>query len=197
MTESPYLNHPEEKWMNITQDLVNNFPLSKEEIVKTVLDAWEDFYSSSFGNGNLTIGKDIFLPAQATGVILEKLIASILENKYPDTWKGGYKKVDKDIISLQDDLYSFEIKTSSSLSGLYGNRSTGYRSDNSRKSRTGYYLVVNYLLPKEEDTSKKVRKIRFGWIDDDDWVGQKQASGQQASIGSHLAKLKLITLFQA
>ena len=197
MTISPYLDYPEDEWPAITRDLVENFPLSQEEIVKTVLDAWDDFYSSSFGNGNLTIGTDIFLPAQATGVILEKLIASILENKYPDTWKGGYEKTHKDIINLKDDQFSFEIKTSSSPSGLYGNRSTGYRSDNSRKRRTGYYLVINYLLPKEEDTNKKVRKIRFGWIDDDDWVGQKQASGQQASIGAHLAKLKLITLFQA
>ena len=197
MTESPYLNHPEEEWPQITKGLVDGFPLSREEIVKTVLEAWDNFYTSSFGNGKLTIGKDIFLPAQATGVILEKLIASILENKYPKLWKGGHEKTHKDIIHLEDDQFSFEIKTSSSPSGLYGNRSTGYRSDNSRKSRTGYYLVINYLLPKEEDTNKKVRKIRFGWIDDDDWVGQEQASGQQASIGAHLAKLKLITLYQA
>ncbi|EFA68235.1 hypothetical protein CRC_03313 [Cylindrospermopsis raciborskii CS-505] len=50
--------------------------------------AWDDLYSSSFGTSRLKIGKDIFLPAQATGVILEKLIAFHRAKKFP-TWRGG------------------------------------------------------------------------------------------------------------
>ena len=49
-------------------------------------------------------------------------------------------------------------------------------------------------MPKEDDLSYQLWKIRFGWIDDEDWIGQKEASGQQASIGKKLAGLKLITL---
>ncbi len=54
--------------------------------------------------------------------------------------------------------------------------------------------MINYKLPKEEDLTRTIWKIRFGWIDDQDWLGQKKATGQQASIGAKLARLKLITL---
>jgi hypothetical protein len=54
--------------------------------------------------------------------------------------------------------------------------------------------VINYKLPTAEDLSRKLWQIRFGWIDDTDWRGQSKPSGQQASILSDLAKLKLITL---
>ncbi|MFM6070027.1 MAG: ScaI family restriction endonuclease, partial [Dolichospermum sp.] len=77
---------------------------------------------------------------------------------------------------------------------FYYHRNTGNISDNRTKYRSGYYLVINYKLPKEDDLIYQLRKIRFGWIDDEDWVGQKQASGQQASIGKKLEQVKLITL---
>lgn len=195
MTTSPYSSAPENKWVSITQILVDRFPLSVDTIVEIVQSAWNDLYSSSFGKGRLRVGNEIFLPAQATGVILEKLISTELEARDPDTWQGGTLKPHKDVLNLKDENFSFEIKTSSSASGLFGNRSTGYRSSGSIKQRTGYYLVINYKLPTPDDTDHHIRKIRFGWIDDDDWVGQKQSSGQQASIGAKLAKLKLITIF--
>ena len=194
MIESPYKNFPEEEWTEITEKLVSSFPINKEEIVLLVKEAWHLFYTSTLGG--LSIGKDIFLPAQATGVIIEKLIANILHAKYPTIWQGGIDKNHKDIINIENSFYSFEIKTSSSSNGIYGNRSTGFRSVDSRKIRTGYYLAINYLLPTETNPDKKIIKIRFGWIDDDDWVGQKESSGQQASISSQKAKLKLLTLFQ-
>jgi len=193
MLLSPYMNHLESEWLEITNKLIEEFPLSSEVLVSIVESAWEDLYNSSFGNSGLKIGQDIFLPAQATGVILEKLIAVHLANQYSE-WRGGKTKQEKDIVYTINDRFSFEIKTSSSKSGLYGNRSTGHRSDNRTKYRTGYYLVINYKLPKEDDLSHQLWKIRFGWIDDEDWIGQKEASGQQASIGKKLAELKLITL---
>ena len=194
MTSSPYKGIPEDQWMNITKNLVANFPLSPQNITDIVHTAWEDIYSSSFGGANLKIGTDIFLPAQATGIIIEKLIAVHLHNTNP-LWRGGISKTEKDIINTQDDHFSFEIKTSSSKNGLYGNRSTGHQSDYRTKNRAGYYLVVNYKLPKEDHTIHYIRKIRFGWIDDEDWIGQLKPTGQQASIGAKLARLKLITLF--
>jgi len=193
---SPYEGKDNSEFASITRKLVDDFPISRQELVEIVSEAWKDIYTSSFGNSELCIGKDIFIPAQATGVILEKLIAIKLSNRYPKAWRGGIHKSEKDIVCLYNDNNSFEIKTSSSASGLYGNRSTGHRSDNSVKSRTGYYLVVNYKLPTEIDPSKGIKKIRFGWIDDSDWVGQDKPTGQQASIGSELARLKLITLLE-
>lgn len=197
MTNTPYKNQAEDDWLSITHGLVRNFPITKEKIVEIVVTSWDDFYSSKIGLTELAIGRDIFIPAQATGVILEKIIASKLSRHNPKIWVGGTEKNHKDIENLEDSQFSFEIKTSSSQNGVYGNRSTGFRSGSSKKVRSGYYLVVNYLLPTESEPERKIRKIRFGWIDDDDWVGQKQSSGQQASIGSKLAKLKLIPIFES
>jgi hypothetical protein len=162
-------------------------------LVYVVESAWNDLYSASFGDTGLHIGRDIFLPAQASGVILERLIAVHLNRISPD-WRGGIAKIEKDIVYQPESKYSFEIKTSSSRSGLYGNRSTGHRAERRTKFRTGYYLVVNYKLPTPDDQTRDLLNIRFGWIDDEDWVGQVQPTGQQASIGVELARLKLITI---
>ncbi|PNJ93396.1 hypothetical protein CEP10_15860 [Cylindrospermopsis raciborskii S07] len=74
--------------LKITEKLIQEFPLSSEVLISIVELAWDDLYSSSFGTSRLKIGKDIFLPAQATGVILEKLIAFHRAKKFP-TWRGG------------------------------------------------------------------------------------------------------------
>lgn len=194
MLASPYKDKPREQWRTITEQLVETFPLPMAELCSTVHSAWNDLYASSFGNTGLKIGTDIFLPAQATGVILERLIAVHLKMRFSG-WRGGNTKIEKDIIFENELKFSFEIKTSSSASGLYGNRSTGHRSLARTKFRSGYYLAINYQLPTEYDMSNKIRQIRFGWIDDDDWVGQSKPTGQQASIGSELAKLKLIRIY--
>jgi hypothetical protein len=195
MLNSPYEGIEEAKYIDITKKLMDEFPLSIDVIVSVVQEAWNDLYTSSFGSTEIKIGEDIFLPAQATGVILEKLIAVRLSNM-DSNWRGGEAKTEKDIVCLTNDKYSFEIKTSSSKNGLYGNRSTGHKSKNSTKHRSGYYLVINYELPKEDNPFKSIRKIRFGWIDDSDWKGQAQSSGQQASIGADLAKIKLLTIYE-
>jgi hypothetical protein len=193
MLISPYSNEPRSNWLKVTQQLIDAFPLSKDTIIAIVESAWEDIYSSSFGQSNLKIGRDIFLPAQAIGVIFEKLIAFRLAQNHAG-WRSGQIKQEKDIVYTLNERYCFEIKTSCSKSGLYGNRSTGHTSDNRVKYRTGYYLVINYKLPTAEDLSRKLWQIRFGWIDDTDWRGQSKPSGQQASLSSELTKLKLITL---
>lgn len=193
MLISPYIKDSESSWLAITNRLVQEFPISSSNLILIVETAWNDFYGSRIGAAELIIGQDLFLPAQATGVILERLISFHLSNKFPN-WRGGNRKIEKDIVCNYNDLFSFEIKTSSSKTGLFGNRSTGHRSKSRTKYRSGYYLVVNYKLPTEDDMSKHIWKIRFGWIDDEDWVGQKEPTGQQASIGVELAKLKLVTL---
>lgn len=192
--KSPYTGIPEADWPKVTERLVAQFPLDSDTLCSVVNSAWNDIYASSFGDTNLKIGADIFLPAQATGVIIEKLIAVHLASLDP-VWRGGTLKTEKDIVHTKKENFSFEIKTSSSKKGLYGNRSTGHRSDNRTKNRAGYYLVVNYKLPKEDDLDRFIFNIRFGWIDDEDWVGQAKPTGQQASIGAKLAHLKLATLF--
>jgi hypothetical protein len=196
MIKSPYAGHPETSWSAITETLVQQFPVKPPVLVATVQAAWDDLYASSIGRSALVIGRDIFLPAQATGVILERLIGLQLSQRAAG-WRAGNRKTEKDIVCVKDPGFSFEIKTSSSKSGLYGNRSTGHMSIARTKIRTGYYLVVNYGLPTEDDSSRSIQSIRFGWIDDADWVGQAEPTGQQASIGAKLAGKKLKILHGA
>jgi hypothetical protein len=193
MIISPYSDHPQSEWPNITKKLVDLFPIPMEQIIDVVETCWNDLYASSIGKSGLKIGTDIFLPAQATGVVLERLIGVEMQKRF-DGWRGGQSKTEKDIVFEKELKFSFEVKTSSSKSGLYGNRSTGHRAEGRTKFRTGYYLVINYKLPTEQDPSHALYNVRFGWIDDDDWVGQAQPTGQQASIGVQLARLKLITI---
>lgn len=193
MQTSPYKNASPSEWPEITKKLVDQFPLSMPTLVQIVEAAWYDLYTASFGNDNWSIGRDILLPAQASGVILEQLIAKHL-NRFSADWRGGNTKVEKDIVYQKEPKYSFEIKTSSSRSGLYGNRSTGHLAEGRKKFRTGYYLVINYKLPKIDNLDRDLLNIRFGWIDDEDWVGQAQPTGQQASIGVELARFKLLTI---
>jgi len=192
--KSPYAGQPETAWVAITERLVAQFPIAAAVLVETVKAAWDDLYLSSIGKSQLIIGRDIFLPAQATGVILERLIGIQLSGRAAG-WRPGNRKTEKDIICIKDPDFSFEIKTSSSKTGLYGNRSTGHMSIARTKIRTGYYLVVNYTIPTEESPTKAIEAIRFGWIDDEDWKGQDKPTGQQASIGANLAGKKLKTLF--
>ena len=193
---SPYVNRAPNEWAAITEGLVAAFPLDAAMLVSVVHDAWDDLYTSSIGRAKLIIGADVFLPAQATGVLLERLIANELHRRNSQ-WRSGISKDEKDVVSIEDDCLSFEIKTSSSKAGLYGNRSTGHRAEGRRKYRTGYYLVVNYKPPIETDKTRWIWNIRFGWIDDEDWTGQAQPTGQQASVSRDVARFKLISLFSS
>lgn len=193
MVESPYKDVPEEDWLTITSKLIERFPLNMDLVTSVVERAWDDFFNSSIGTAQLRFGLEIFLPPQATGVILERLISIELARR-DHRWRNGQGKNEKDIVCSFDEQFSFEIKTSSSLNGVFGNRSTGHKSSASTKHRSGYYLVINYKLPKEGDLGRKIRKIRFGWIDDEDWIGQKSSSGQQARLTPNVANSKLVTL---
>lgn len=193
-SRSPYEGKDPSDWPKITKRLVEAFPLKSRDIVEVVHKSWTDIYATKIGSAGLRLGIDVFLPAQATGVLLERLVVGTLA-RTSDNWAGGVSKVDKDVIYKPNGAYSFEIKTSSSKAGLFGNRSTGQESERRTKVRTGYYLVVNYKLPSPADLTHLIRLIRFGWIDDADWTGQAQPTGQQASVSREVLQGELLTLY--
>ena len=41
----------------------------------------------------------------------------------------------------------------------------------------------------------KILKIRFGWLDHDDWKGQSASTGQQASLSADVENYKLIEIY--
>jgi ScaI restriction endonuclease len=179
---SPYQDLPVESWLEKTKELVQSHPLSSVEIVEIVLKSWNDIFVSTLGSRKHHIGKDIFPPPQVLGFLLQEFVALTLKEKYPEVWRGEVSKIDKDLAYIPNNDYSIEIK-SSSQRGIYGNRSYAQKANTTKpkKSKSGYYLAINFegfKISKEP----KIKKIRFGWLDAEDWRGQLSATGQQSNL---------------
>ncbi len=40
----------------------------------------------------------------------------------------------------------------------------------------------------------KINLVRFGWLDEEDWIGQTASTGQQARLSSDVERYKLLQL---
>src|SRR5271166_2325210 len=165
----------------IARRRVHAHPLDGELLVETVLEAWEELLSAQTSSG-VNLVRELGIAPRAIGDLLEKLIVRRLAAMAPGVWRGDDSSHDKDAVYLIDDRYSFEIKTSSG-SELSGNRCYATPGRSSVKSKSGYYLVVNYENPRKT-TDPRVRRVRFGWLDQEDWRPQQTGTGQQARISS-------------
>lgn len=196
MADSPYQGLAENDWLAKTKELVKAHPLSSEAIVKTVLQSWNDIFETSIGKKNFKIGKDITPKPQIMGFFLHELIPLEFAAQYPGKWRGEKTGADKDIVYIPDDKFSIELKTSSAKGKIFGNRSYAQEGTAGKKSKSGYYLTVNFgkfaggLRPE-------ITLIRFGWLDHSDWVGQAAETGQQAHLKASADSYKLLTLFKA
>lgn len=130
------------------------------------------------------------------GFFLHELIPLEFSHRYPNIWRREETTDEKDMVYIPDPRYSVEIKTSSSAGSIYGNRSYAQKTTNSKKSKSGYYLAINFQKFATDKKPQKppVRKIRFGWLDHNDWIAQVAASGQQARLSPDVKQYKLIEL---
>lgn len=193
--DSPYIGLPVNEWLRVTQEIVDSHPLSKEEIVDAVLASWQSIFNSRLGTKGFQIGKDIFPKPQIMGFLLHELIPLELAAKHPENWRGDTSASDKDLVYIPDDSFSIEVKTSSDPNHIYGNRSYAQGTTSGKKSKSGYYLAVNF----EKFAGAKnpsIRLIRFGWLDSNDWIGQKSATGQQSRLPSNVESAKLLQLYK-
>lgn len=196
---SPYEGINKDMWKEKTEELIKNHPLNTEDIVNSVLTAWEGILKTKIAD-ELQIGVDIFPSPQILGNYLHELIPVILAKKYPKNWRKEYHKEDKDLVYIPNENYSVEIKTSSNANNIYGNRSYGQEHSvkNSGKSKAGYYICVNFekFDSKHPENVPSIKKIRFGWIDHTDWKAQAAETGQQSSLDKFARdnKLKLLYL---
>lgn len=215
MTEtlSPYRGLEKHEWAERTRELIEAHPLDTREIVEVVLGSWDSIFKSRIGVSGFTIGKHIFLKPQTMGTLLEQLIALEFESRYPGIWHGERTAEDKDLVYIPDTRFSVEIKTSSSAKNIYGNRSYAQVSQTGKKSKSGFYIAVNFEkfsktgTPLVENTSllteeaaegfalPRIRLIRFGWLDHTDWIGQAAATGQQARLDPYIEQAKLLRLY--
>ena len=166
------------------------FPLNAFEIREIVEESLLDVLESPYGPMELLNGLDIFLTGQTIGNLFQMYFIERLCRMYPGIWREGRQKDEMDVVCIPKPEYSFELKTSSSKSGIYGNRSYTKKGLMTHKDRGGWLLAVNYKRPVPNNPSWKIYKIRFGRVDHADWNGQRSNTGQASSV-SPIAKRRL------
>jgi hypothetical protein len=184
---------PPDQWPKETRRLIGLHPFKQAELVEVALLSWQSLFDSRIGSKGFRIGTDIFPKPQTLGFFLEQLIALELATRHPKLWSAERSAKDKDLVYLPDPDFSVEIKTSSHLRQIFGNRSYTQPGITSKKSKAGYYVAVNFQKFSDAP-NPQITLIRFGWLDHTDWLGQKAATGQQARIKPQSEAAKLLIL---
>lgn len=195
---SPYMGLPPSAWPAKTAELLKRYPLTADEIVAPILAAWDSIFESKIGRHGIQIGKDIFPIPQIMGSYLHELIPLEFAARYPGKWRGCEAAGEKDLVYIPDQSFSAEIKTSSDPRKIFANRSYAQETSDPKKSKSGYYIAVNFekFAPDKSVAQRpRIRRIRFGWLDHSDWKGQDKPTGQQASLLPESENGKLIVLY--
>ena len=195
---SPYDKLPQSKWAAKTQKLIEGYPLDMDDLVEVVHLSWDAIFHSRIGKKGFKVGKHLFPQPQILAFFLHELIPLELQTRHPGVWRREEVAAEKDVVYIPDESFSMEIKTSSHPSQIFGNRSYAQEGGaNQKKSKSGYYLAVNFEKLTRETPAPKLRRIRFGWLDHADWQGQAAATGQQARLSPEVERDKLRLLFEA
>ena len=196
---SPYEGIEADSWKDRTRELIEKHPLCSDEIVDVVIASWEAILNTRIGAKGYRIGVDVFPSPQIMAFFLHELIPLELQSRHPGLWRRDASADEKDVVYIPDDRYCFEVKASSSSANIYGNRSYAQPSLDGKKNKAGYYLAVNFekfiSTDKKTDTNPRITKIRMGWLDHTDWVGQKASTGQQARLTLAARDGKLLDLY--
>lgn len=193
---SPYKSLPPNKWQKVTEKLIKSHPLDPAEIVEVVISSWDSIFDSKMGTKGFHIGKEIFPKPQIMGFFLHELIPLELSSRYPEEWRGEKDSSDKDIVYIPDEQYSIEVKTSSNPNHIYGNRSYAQATTKGKKAKSGFYLAINFEKFSKTNVRPHIHLVRFGWLDSEDWIGQKAATGQQSRLSTDVESYKLLELYR-
>lgn len=195
MSKSPYLGKKVSDWSTITDELIAKHPMTKDEIVETILKSWEDIFNSKIGS--FSIGKEIEPNPQIMSFLLHELVAHYLTLKHPGIYKVGTEKNEKDIHCITDSSLSIEIKGSSHPNQIFANRSYAQpQSGNGQKDKNGYYIAINFeKFDNVKPNLPKILLIRFGYLEHTDWIAQAAATGQQARLSADVYNYKLKQIF--
>lgn len=193
---SPYAGLQEKQWQAKTAELLSAHPLDREEIVDVTLACWEAILATRIG-GKAQIGVHIFPRPQIMGTFLHELIPLEFSDRYPGIWRREETADEKDLVFVPDPTQSVEIKTSSHKWQVFGNRSYAQQGKLTKKSKSGYYLTVNFGKFDGTDVQPRIFRIYFGWLDGSDWIGQKAPTGQQARLPRTIYGGKLLLIHSA
>lgn len=191
---SPYDSLSEDKWIDKTLELINSHPL-KDEIKDIVLKSWDDIFNSKIGS--FSIGKEIFPSPQIISFFLHELVAHSLSLKYPNRYKVGELKNEKDVHDMIEPSMGIEIKASSNPTQIFANRSYAQpSSEDEIKDKNGFYLAINFEKISKSNPRPKIRLIRFGYLEHGDWIAQQSETGQQARLSPLAYQSKLIEIYR-
>lgn len=183
---SPYNDKPISEWKSITNNLIEEYPLSKEEILEVSIICWDKLWTTKVAN--LIDLKEVELPATVIGYFFQKLFTHELQNRYQNIWRGEKDKSDKDLVNIENTKFSTEMKSSGQMGyKVFGNRSYCQGSDSLSKAKSGYYITINF-------TNQTLNLISIGWIDKEDWNCQDAESGQAATLPNEVYEHKLVPL---
>jgi len=191
---SPYDGLDVSQWEAKTIEIIKAHPLSTEAIVELVTETWDSIFESTIGR-HAKIGEHIFPTPQMMGIFVHELIPLAIAAKFPDEWRRDETGDEKDLVCIADRQYSTEIKCSSNKNKIFANRSYAQQPTDSKKSKSGYYIAINFEKFGEREGLPRLRLIRFGWLDHSDWIGQKAATGQQARLKPDSDSKKLLQLY--
>ena len=176
--------------------MVDTHPLRPDDLVDVVIRTWNEIFASRIGTRPFLIGEHIFPGPQIMAFLLHELIPLELGARYPGIWRGEQSAEDKDLVYIPNDSYSIEIKASSSARSIFGNRSYAQSTQRAKKSKSGYYLAINFEKFVAGVGSPGIKRIRFGWLDHEDWFGQRAATGQQARLSRQADRYKMLVLYE-
>lgn len=193
---SPYADQSMENWPSITDQLIAAHPLKLEELRDVVRSSWDAVFETRIGASGFRIGKDIFPQPQIMAFFLHELVPLELQRRKPTTWRRQQSKGEKDIVHATNPHFSIELKASSHKNQIFGNRSYAQQVAPGRdhKGKEGYYLAVNFSKFAAE-AAPQLSLIRFGWLDHNDWIPQRAATGQSARLRQEAYKYKLRLLW--
>lgn len=191
---SPYRHLRQNQWQTRTQELISAHPLETTEIVEVVLQCWSSIFRTKIG-GKAQIGVHIFPRPQVMGTFLHELIPLEFSTRYPGAWRREEASNEHDMVYIPDPAMSVEIKTSSSAARVFGNRSYAQPGKSRKKTKSGYYLTVNFAKFSDAKDRPEVTKVHFGWLDGDDWIAQSAQTGQQSRLASHIYGSKLLPIY--
>ena len=189
---SPYEGLSTERWLEKTRSLIAAHPIPTADLAIAVKTAWDDIFRSRIGPAR--IGREIEPQPQIMGFLLHELIPIVVSGNHPG-WHRG-RGAEKDLHCEADPAFSIEIKTSSQRS-IFANRSYAQPVEGGR-SKDGYYLAVNFeAFSRMRGSRPAIMRIRFGWLDQTDWIGQRSQTGQQAHLAPNVEATKLIDITSA
>lgn len=189
---SPYDGVPEGQWRGVTERLVQAHPLTHKIIHDAAMISWQRLWATRVGDAATGFALQGMNPtATLVGTFFEKLFAMELANQLPGQWRGGNGGGEKDLVCINDDSKSVEMKSSGQLgTKIFGNRSYGQAAENpdsSKKDKSGYYITINFF-------GQQITLLRFGWIDASDWKAQRSATGQMAGLPDNVYSSKLLDI---